>query len=225
MTFLFIAPVPYLQLVPFLFYPFPPPLIFPPFSFDSSSRSVFRRRAPTLYLCSSLTSNVLLACGLFLSRLSSLHSSLFISTLSLVSSMSLPPLALFLSFSLFLSGSTPPLNNTHQPARPLLQQHTSGTDSMAYHFIDLLSPLSQVSTRIFHHFMQASPSCPFIRATTPYPPSAPDSSLRPSINRTNRNAESRLRPTSQGLWNTSFGSKIDAHVSRVKQIVKDSRMY
>lgn len=42
---------------------------------------------------------------------------------------------------------------------------------MAYHFIDLLSPLSQVSTRIFHHFMQASPSCPFARV--PHSPIAP----------------------------------------------------
>lgn len=84
-------------------------LTFSLFSFDSSSRSTFRPRAPTLYLCSSLT-NVLLVCGLFLSRLSSLHSSLFIFTLSLVSSTS------FISLFLALSSSTPPLNNTHQPA-------------------------------------------------------------------------------------------------------------
>lgn len=38
---------------------------------------------------------------------------------------------------------------------------------MAHHFIDLLSPLSQVSTRIFHCFMQASPTPARLRVPAP----------------------------------------------------------
>lgn len=79
------------------------------------------------------------------------------------------------SFS--LSDSTPLRLIIHtSESHPLLQRHTSGTDSMAHHFIDLLSPLSQVSTRIFHRFMQASPA-PLV-----YAPLHPDSSPSP-INR------------------------------------------
>lgn len=74
-----------------------------------------------------------------------------------------PPFSLSLSLRLSftspfsLSGSTPLRLIIHtSESHPLLQRYTGGTDSMAHHFIDLLSPLSQVSTRIFCRFMQAS---------------------------------------------------------------------
>lgn len=160
------------------------------------SRDGFASRSPQ---CRALSAFIPRR-GVRLSHLSSLHPSPFIFPVP-------APLP---------AGSAPPprpaphlrlIIHTSQPPATTTQHTTGGTDSVAYHFIDLLSPLSQVSTRIFHHFMQASPSCPFTRLPCPSPAyTLPRPAVRfiPSspINRTEANASGSLAAVvGQVGWN------------------------
>lgn len=135
-------------------------LLVPPSRLISCTPSLFR-----VFLFFSVTGLSPLSFSLSVLSLSSSRYAAF--TVSILPAFSLfSRLPLSVSFS--LAGSTPLRLIIHtSESHPLLQRHTSGTDSMAHHFIDLLSPLSQVSTRIFHRFMQASPTPARLRALAP----------------------------------------------------------